>query len=169
MLKTLWATVRQGKIELLEPGELTEGTRVLVTLLPDEEFEFWLQTSQVSLDTIWDNTEDDVYAELLKNDIILVRYPFSDLSGSKVRPSVVVNTPHVSQDIFIVPLTSKTTSLLVGELVLSDWAGAGLNVETAVKRGLYTVQQGLVVATVGKLTDTDIEQLEQSLRGWLGL
>jgi hypothetical protein len=66
MLKTLWATVRQGKIELLEPGELPEGTRVLVTLLPDEEFEFWLQTSQVSLDAIWDNTEDDVYAELLK-------------------------------------------------------------------------------------------------------
>jgi mRNA interferase MazF len=104
-----------------------------------------------------------------KNDIILVRYPFSDLFGSKVRPAVVVNAPHVSQDIFIVPLTSKTTSLLVGEFVLSDWAGAGLNVETAVKRGLYTVQQGLVVATVGKLTDTDIDQLEQSLRGWLGL
>jgi hypothetical protein len=42
-----------------------------------------------------------------KNDIILVRYPFSDLSSSKVRPAVVVNAPHVSQDIFIVPLTEK--------------------------------------------------------------
>lgn len=66
MLKTFCATVRQGKIELVEPGELPEGTRVLVTLLPDEESEFWLQTSQVSLDTIWDNSEDDVYAQLLK-------------------------------------------------------------------------------------------------------
>jgi hypothetical protein len=71
----------------------------------------------------------------LKNDIILVRYPFSDLSGSKVRPAVVVNTPHVSQDIFIIPLTSKTKSLFAGEFVLSDWVAAGLNVETAVKRG----------------------------------
>lgn len=53
MLKTLWAVVREGKIELLEPGELTEGTRVLVTLMPDEESEFWLQASQPSLDTIW--------------------------------------------------------------------------------------------------------------------
>jgi hypothetical protein len=66
MLKTLWATVRQGKIELLEPGELPEGTRVLITVLPDDETEFWLQTSQVSLDTIWDNNEDDIYAEILK-------------------------------------------------------------------------------------------------------
>jgi hypothetical protein len=66
MLKTLWATVRQGKIELLEASELPEGARVLVTLLPDDETQFWLQTSQVSLDTIWDNTEDDVYEQLLK-------------------------------------------------------------------------------------------------------
>jgi hypothetical protein len=66
MLKTLWATVRQGKIELLEPGELPEGTRVLVTLLPDEDEAFWLSASQVSLDAVWNNTEDDVYAQLLK-------------------------------------------------------------------------------------------------------
>ncbi|BAZ48393.1 hypothetical protein NIES4103_10010 [Nostoc sp. NIES-4103] len=65
MLKTLWATVRQGKIELLESAELPEGTRVLVTLLPDDETEFWLQVSQTSLDAVWDNAEDDVYAQLL--------------------------------------------------------------------------------------------------------
>ncbi|MGP1387686.1 MAG: hypothetical protein ACTS2F_29380 [Thainema sp.] len=65
MLKSLWATVRQGKIELLESAELPEGTRVLVTLIPDDEAEFWLQASQSSLNTVWDNTEDDIYAELL--------------------------------------------------------------------------------------------------------
>ncbi|MEG4282321.1 hypothetical protein QUB68_04270 [Microcoleus sp. A006_D1] len=65
MLKTLWATVRQGKIELLELSELPEGAKVLVTVLPDEESEFWLQASQTSLDRVWDNTEDDVYAQLL--------------------------------------------------------------------------------------------------------
>jgi len=66
MLRTLWATVRQGKIELLESAELSEGVRVLVTLLPDDEDEFWSRASQVSLDAAWDNTEDDVYAELLQ-------------------------------------------------------------------------------------------------------
>ena len=65
MLKTIWATVRQGKIELLETVELPEGTKVIVTLLPDDEATFWMQTSQTSLDAVWDNTEDDVYAQLL--------------------------------------------------------------------------------------------------------
>ncbi len=60
MLKTLWATVRQGKVELLDLTELPEGSRVIVTLLPDDEADFWLKSSQTSLDAIWDNTEDDV-------------------------------------------------------------------------------------------------------------
>lgn len=104
-----------------------------------------------------------------KNDIILVRYPFSDLSSSKVRPAVVVSTFHVSQDIVITPLTSKTEGLFEGEFLLSEWLAAGLNVKTAVKRGLYTVHQSLVVAIIGKLADSDAKQLEQSLRSWLGL
>jgi hypothetical protein len=66
MLKTLWATVRQGKIELLESAELPEGVRVLVTVLPEDEAELWLQASQASLDAVWDNAEDDVYAQLLQ-------------------------------------------------------------------------------------------------------
>ncbi|MEG4443637.1 type II toxin-antitoxin system PemK/MazF family toxin [Microcoleus sp. AT9_B5] len=103
-----------------------------------------------------------------KNDIILVRYPFSNLSSSKVRPAIVVSAPHVSQDIMIVPLTSKTASLLEGEFVLAEWSTAGLNVAAAVKRGLYTVHESLVVTTLGKLADSDAEPVEQSLRGWLG-
>ena len=39
-----------------------------------------------------------------KSNVILVRYPFSDLSGAKARPAVVVNAPHVSQDVLIAPL-----------------------------------------------------------------
>lgn len=66
MLKTLWATVRQGKVELLESVEISEGTRVLVTLLPDDETEFWQRASQGSLDAVWNNAEDDVYAKLLE-------------------------------------------------------------------------------------------------------
>jgi hypothetical protein len=59
-------TVRQGKIELLDSADLVEGTQVLVTLIANDEAEFWLQASQVSLNAVWDNAEDDIYAELLK-------------------------------------------------------------------------------------------------------
>lgn len=64
--KTLWTTVIEGKIELLQPKELTEGTQLLVTIIPDDEAEFWLQASQISLNSIWDNAEDNIYAELLQ-------------------------------------------------------------------------------------------------------
>jgi len=104
-----------------------------------------------------------------KNDVVLVRYPFSDLAGSKVRPAVVVSAPHTSQDIFIVPLTSRITSLLPGELILADWSHSGLHVPTAVKRGLYTIHQSLIIKTLGQLSQPDIEHLEQALRNWLGL
>jgi hypothetical protein len=66
MMRTLWGTVKQGKIELLESADLVEGTQVLVTLIPNDEFEFWLQASQISLNSVWNNTEDNIYVELLK-------------------------------------------------------------------------------------------------------
>ena len=103
-----------------------------------------------------------------KNDVIIVRYPFSDVSSSKVRPAAVVSIPHVFEDVFVVPLTSRTISLLPGEFVLADLAKAGLNVVTAVKRGIYTVNRSLIIKKVGKLSTSDSKRLESSLRGWLG-
>jgi mRNA interferase MazF len=104
-----------------------------------------------------------------KNDVILVRYPFTDLSSSKVRPAVIISAPHISEDLFVVPLTSKTTSLLPGEFVLEDWKSVGLNVATAVKRGIYTVNRDLVIKSVGKLSTADSKKLEDSLRRWLAM
>ena len=65
MLTSVWAEIRDGKIELVEPAELPEGSRVLVTLLPNSEDEFWRDASQESLAAVWANTEDDVYGQLL--------------------------------------------------------------------------------------------------------
>jgi mRNA interferase MazF len=104
-----------------------------------------------------------------KGDVVLVRYPFSDLSGAKVRPAIAVSAPHQSQDVFVVPLTSKTNGLLAGEFVMNDWKGAGLNVMSAAKRGLFTIHQNLIIKTVGSISAQDSSELERSLRAWLGL
>lgn len=104
-----------------------------------------------------------------KNSVVLVHYPFSDLSATKVRPAVVVHAPHPYADYFIVPLTSQTAALAGGEFVLGDWRGAGLHIPTAVKRGIFTIHPRLVVKRVGHLASGDGARLEQSLRDWLGL
>ena len=104
-----------------------------------------------------------------RNDVVLVRYPYTDLSGVKVRPAVVVHSPHPSQDGFVVPLTSRLASLQPGEFVLVDWEKAGLNVPTAVKRGIYTIHPSLISKLIGHLSVKDSRKLEKSLREWLGL
>jgi predicted DNA-binding antitoxin AbrB/MazE fold protein len=67
MINTVWAVVKEGKIQPLENIDAPEGTRVLVTLLPEEdEKDFWLSASEKSLNEIWAGEKDDVYAELLE-------------------------------------------------------------------------------------------------------
>ena len=66
MLNTVWAVVQDGRIETIGAVDAPEGTRALVTLLVEDEADFWQAASSASLDEIWDNAEDDVYAELLE-------------------------------------------------------------------------------------------------------
>ena len=66
MLNTIWAVVHNGRIEPLAKITAPEGTRVLVTLLLEDDADFWLNASSGSLDDVWDNAEDDRYAELLE-------------------------------------------------------------------------------------------------------
>jgi len=104
-----------------------------------------------------------------KNEVILVRYPFSDLTAAKVRPAVVVGATHPHDDYLIVPLTSRTGNLYADEFALADWQAAGLNLPSAVKRGIYTIHGSLVLKSVGQLSARDMRHVEQSLRQWLGL
>ncbi|MBZ5565181.1 MAG: antitoxin family protein [Acidobacteriia bacterium] len=66
MAEKVRATVRNGKIELLEHVDLPEGAKILVLLLPDDESQFWMEASLISLNAVWDNPQDDVYAQLLE-------------------------------------------------------------------------------------------------------
>ena len=63
MLTTVWAIVRDGRIEFLEDVDVPNG--FLVTVLPGDQ-QFWFEASQSSLDAVWSNTDDDVYADLLE-------------------------------------------------------------------------------------------------------
>ena len=64
-MKSIWAVIQDGEILPEEPVELRNGQRVLVTIVADEEDEFWLAAAGPVLNAIWNNEEDDIYAELL--------------------------------------------------------------------------------------------------------
>jgi hypothetical protein len=62
MLNTVPAIIKEGRIELLESVPIPEGTRVLVTLIPEEtNSDFWQKVSETALAKIWDNLEDDIF------------------------------------------------------------------------------------------------------------
>jgi len=65
MYPTLPAEIRKGRINLLEKTKIPEGTRLLVTIIPEDEKKVWLNASQTSLKKVWDNQDDDVYEKLL--------------------------------------------------------------------------------------------------------
>lgn len=64
-MQNIRAIVREGRIELLEKVDLPEGTEVIVTPLADDS-DFWLSASESTLESVWNNAEDDVYVELLE-------------------------------------------------------------------------------------------------------
>jgi hypothetical protein len=67
MLQTVWAVIHDGKIEPLEGITFPEGAKVIVTLLTEEdEPQFWLSASETSLAEVWQNDEDNIYAELFQ-------------------------------------------------------------------------------------------------------
>jgi hypothetical protein len=57
--------MKNGRIRLLDKAKIPEGTRVLVTVMQEDDKTFWKYASQPSLEKIWVNEDDDVYENLL--------------------------------------------------------------------------------------------------------
>lgn len=69
-----------------------------------------------------------------RGDVVLAILPFSDLTGVKQRPAVVVSAPHPSVDLLLLALTSQLAHLQLGKFTLADWKNAGLLFPSAVMR-----------------------------------
>jgi mRNA interferase MazF len=104
-----------------------------------------------------------------RGDVVLATLPFSDLSGMKKRPTVVINAPHPSVDLLLLPLTSQTQNLQLGEFLLQEWQKVGLLFPSAVKRGLFTLDRAYVTRRLGHLATSDLLKLDETLRMWFGL
>jgi mRNA interferase MazF len=100
----------------------------------------------------------------LRNDVVLLPTPFTDLTSRKVRPAVIIGRN--DEDLFLVPISSVLANT---DFPLVEWQAAGLNVPTGVKAQLATVEEKLVVKIVGQLTGNDTKVLNGRLREWLNL
>ena len=104
-----------------------------------------------------------------RGDVVLAALPFSDLTGIKQWPVVVVSALRPSVDLLLLPLTSQLDHLQLGEFALADWKAAGLLFSSAVKRGLFTLDKARINRRFGRHAAADRERLDETLRLWLGL
>ncbi len=101
-----------------------------------------------------------------RNEIVLLPIPFTDLTSRKVRPAVVVGHSSHPGDLFVAPISSQLQNVA---LPLRDWRAARLNVPCGIKSQIATIENRLVVKSVGTLTPTDQGALDACLRTWLSL
>jgi len=98
-------------------------------------------------------------------EVILVPFPFTDQSGVKKRPAVVVSSSAYQAarpDLLILAITGQMrTPLGFGEALIQDWQAAGLLKPSVLKPVLTTIEQRLVRRTMGMLSPTDQQTLQQ--------
>jgi len=113
-----------------------------------------------------------------RGDIVLASFPFTDLSGVKIRPALVVQCDHNNQrlDDFILAMITRTvhraaepTQLLV-DVATSEGKASGLLHTSVVKcEHLLTLHSSLLTRLIGKLPAALMSQVDQCLKASLQL
>lgn len=96
--------------------------------------------------------------------VVLVPFPFSDLSQSKLRPAIVL-ADAARGDWILCQITSKSYSdPRAIELTNAGFAKGSLLVVSYARPGkLFTANQSLIVREVGVLTDDALKQIAEAV------
>jgi mRNA interferase MazF len=105
-------------------------------------------------------------------DIVLVPFPFTSHAASKKRPAVVVSNAGYNAakpDLVVMAVTSQLRATPgLGEVWVHEWQGAGLLKPSAIKPVFATLEQGLIIRTLGRLGAEDKQNLKQAITEILG-
>lgn len=103
--------------------------------------------------------------------IVLVPFPFTDLSAAKKRPAVVVSSEsyhRLRPDVIILAVTSQTRAGNALEGMITDWRAAGLLKPSVIKPVIATLEQSLVIKALGNLQPADRGALDALVKAMLG-
>lgn len=108
---------------------------------------------------------------MTRGKVVLVPFPFDDLSAAKVRPAVCLTEPvGPYRHIILAFITSRIpANLLNSDLVLDsnavDFPATGLRVSSVLRlHRLMTVSTSLILRELGKLSPNQQAQVEFKLR-----
>ena len=96
----------------------------------------------------------------IKGDVVVIPFPFSDLSQSKKRPALVI-TSLKGEDIILAQITSKNIyDEYAVELREKDFIEGGLKVNSNIRvNKLFTASRDLILYKVGRINQEKIEEV----------
>ncbi len=108
-----------------------------------------------------------------RGDVVLVPIGFTDQSGAKLRPAVVISSDRYnshSPDVMIASITSNLAAIHhPGDHLVQFWKEAGLLLPSLLQAKIATVEQSIVKRRLGRLAVDDLATFDRGLRASLGL
>lgn len=103
-----------------------------------------------------------------RGDVVLVPFPFSDLSGIKNRPALVVSDDKynaATNDVIVAQITGNVSGQpRFGDYQITGWQAVGLRAPSLVRAKLATLATRRIRKTLGQFPSIDMQAVESSLR-----
>jgi mRNA interferase MazF len=107
-----------------------------------------------------------------RGDVVLVGFVFSDESGQKLRPALVISSSAYNRgrkEVVVAAITSNVRRRLFGDHLIADWKAAGLLFPSVATGILRTITRGMIYRKLGVLAKVDIDTVDNGLRRSLAL
>jgi mRNA interferase MazF len=105
-------------------------------------------------------------------DIVLLQFPFTDLTTTKKRPAVIISSFEYNSkrpDIIVMAVTSRIREIQsFCDVIIKEWKQAGLIKESAIKPMIITIEKDLILAKLGQLQKQDTQALRNNLQTIFG-
>ncbi len=101
-------------------------------------------------------------------DIAVANIPFTDLTGIKLRPVIILKNTN-DNDVIIARITSNLLSTPY-DFFIQDWTAANLHKPSIIRlHKIVTINESIIRQTIGKLTQNDLQRLILMLNSFWSL
>ena len=107
-----------------------------------------------------------------RGDVVLVGFIFSDESGKKLRPAVVISSPayhRARQEVIVAAVTSNVGRRLFGDHLIADWREGGLLFPSVATGIIRTIKRTIIERKLGSMPKPDLDAIAGQLRLSLAL
>ncbi len=107
-----------------------------------------------------------------RGDVLLALFTYSEETGAKRRPAVVVSNRGFNEhrnEVVAVAVTSNITRVLAGDHVISNWRDAGLELPSVATGVVRTIGRARIARKLGTLSTLDMDAIDKNLRAMLSL